>query len=282
MTFLDLDLARRVERAEAANLKAYGEAAAHLYPHLRDTVLEVDGATVLYAGNGSVMTQIAGLGMAAPVDDETLDRVCRFYGERTAAFEIRVCPFAHSSLVTQCNARSYRMGSFEQCWTGTPDRLHASGEARGVDVREVGPDDVGLWAETVARGFTEKDHVDEAGLQLTLPFTAAPGARCFLATVDGEPAGGGALFVADGVALLYAASTRPTYRKRGVQTALLSARIQAAAGGCDLVSVTTTPGSGSARNVERAGFTPTYTWLSVLAAVPGPGAVSGQTEHPLQ
>ena len=57
------------------------------------------------------------------------------------------------------------------------------------------------------------------------------------------------------MAQLAGAATAPAHRRRGVQTALLAHRLQvAAAEGADLASVFVTPGSGSERNVQRAGF----------------------------
>jgi ribosomal protein S18 acetylase RimI-like enzyme len=58
-----------------------------------------------------------------------------------------------------------------------------------------------------------------------------------------------------GVAQLTGAATAPAHRRRGVQTALLSARLSdAAAAGCDVAVVTTQPGSKSQQNVQRRGF----------------------------
>ncbi len=49
--------------------------------------------------------------------------------------------------------------------------------------------------------------------------------------------------------------TAPAHRRRGVQTALLSARLaDAAAAGCDVAVITTQPGSKSQQNAQRQGF----------------------------
>ncbi|WP_050920801.1 GNAT family N-acetyltransferase [Deinococcus gobiensis] len=82
-----------------------------------------------------------------------------------------------------------------------------------------------------------------------------PGTRRFVATVGGEAAGTGAYATETGVAALHGTATRPEFRGRGVQAALLAFRLaQAAREGADLASVFVTPGSGSERNVVRAGF----------------------------
>ncbi len=66
--------------------------------------------------------------------------------------------------------------------------------------------------------------------------------------------------VADGLAQLTGAATRPAHRRRGVQSALLAARLrEAAEWGCDLAVVTVLPGSKSQQNAQRRGFELLYT-----------------------
>jgi len=87
-----------------------------------------------------------------------------------------------------------------------------------------------------------------------------PATRCVLAWVDGRPAGGGALSVHDGVAAIYGASTVPSFRRLGVQSAVIRALINyAVEAECDLAYTLTRPGSVSQRNLERQGFRVAYT-----------------------
>ena len=71
---------------------------------------------------------------------------------------------------------------------------------------------------------------------------------------------GRSLRITDDVAQLTGAATAPEHRRRGVQTALLAARLaDAADAGCDIAVVTTAPGSKSQQNVQRQGFHLLYT-----------------------
>jgi len=86
------------------------------------------------------------------------------------------------------------------------------------------------------------------------------GATPYLAYYHGVVAGGGSLRISEGVAQLTGAATVPACRRRGVQTALLAARLaDAARAGCDIAVVTTAPGSKSQQNVQRRGFHLLYT-----------------------
>ena len=88
----------------------------------------------------------------------------------------------------------------------------------------------------------------------------AAGVIRYAALRDGLMAGGASFRLAAGIAQLTGAATAPAHRRRGVQTALLSARpADAAAAGCDVAVVTTQPGSKSQQNVQRRGFHLLYT-----------------------
>lgn len=64
----------------------------------------------------------------------------------------------------------------------------------------------------------------------------------------------------EGVAQFAGAATAPAHRRRGIQSALLTARLaDAAAAGCDVAVITTQPGSKSQQNAQRRGFDLLYT-----------------------
>jgi hypothetical protein len=84
---------------------------------------------------------------------------------------------------------------------------------------------------------------------------AAAGVMRYVALRDGVIAGGASFRMAKGVAQLTGAATAPAHRRRGAQTALLSARLaDAAAAGCDIAVITTQPGSKSQQNAQRPGL----------------------------
>lgn len=109
--------------------------------------------------------------------------------------------------------------------------------------------DPDAWAELSEQGFGP-------GSGATMRVVAcAPGSRLFVARLGDDAAGSGALGIKGQVAALYGMSTRPEFRQRGVQAALLTARLRAAAdAGATLATVFVTPGTGSERNIVRAGF----------------------------
>ncbi|CAM3680573.1 GNAT family N-acetyltransferase [Deinococcus frigens] len=105
------------------------------------------------------------------------------------------------------------------------------------------------WAVLAARAFGP-------GTEEIMAVVAnAPGTQLFVADMDAAPAATAALSITEGVAAFHGTATLPEFQGRGLQTALLADRLNVAAqAGADLASVFVTPGTGSERNVERAGF----------------------------
>jgi GNAT superfamily N-acetyltransferase len=127
-------------------------------------------------------------------------------------------------------------------------------------VRVAQPEDEKLFTLTVAQGFVEIAPITQALLDVTDGFFHSGGNHPFLAFVDCVAAGGASAFAFGGVAGMFGASTLPKFRGRGVQTALLAARLRwAVQHGCDLAKGITLPGSASDRNHERLGFRVAYT-----------------------
>jgi len=138
----------------------------------------------------------------------------------------------------------------------------------GIEVRPSGEEEFETWLDVVAEGSV---HPDTQGLPWHEEFSreaiieaerdsAAAGDVRYAALRDGVIVGGATMRIAEGVAQLTGAATAPAHRRRGVQTALLSARLaDAAAAGCDVAVITTQPGSKSQQNAQRQGFDLLYT-----------------------
>jgi GNAT superfamily N-acetyltransferase len=92
-------------------------------------------------------------------------------------------------------------------------------------------------------------------------------ALAFMATLGGKPVacGTGIVIPEHGVFALCGAGTLAPYRGRGLQTALLRARIGAATrAGCEYAVVVTQGGTTSQRNAERLGFLVAYSKVTVI------------------
>lgn len=136
-------------------------------------------------------------------------------------------------------------------------------------IREAGKEDRATVAELLTAGFVEvtgiKAENQSAFTAATANLIGEPNWTFFIAYCEGTPAAVAALYVEGGVGSIVMAATRPEFRGRGCQTALLAARLRRAAEqGCDLVAAQAALDVSSHRNMERAGLRVAYTrtfWL---------------------
>ena len=255
-TFSDLALARRLEAAEGDACAQFALARRHLFPDSGSEAVRIAGADVVYDGANSPVTQTFGLGILEDATPEALDRIEHFFSERGFSTLHEVSPFAGATLLQRLCDRGYRPIEISNVLYRPIEALAESHVSAGIEVHVISPGEAGLWTEVNARGWAH-DHpaFEEFMKQIGALLTAREGSACFLATLDGTPAAAGALFLHRGVALFAGAATMPEHRRRGLQGALLEARIQyAREQGCDLAMMVTEPGSNSQRNAQRQGF----------------------------
>jgi GNAT superfamily N-acetyltransferase len=261
-----LALIERIERAEAELMTSAASAA-----HGRGEpgfVMPLAGGVATCAGPDSPFTKVAGLGFAGVPAEADLAEVERAFAALGAPVQVElphVCDPAISELLT---ARGYGLVGFEDVLARRLDREREAVAPPGVEVAPIGDDLVEAWLEVVAEGVAHPDTEGAPAHQEFAPETVlaaerdllSAGATPYLARRDGAVAGGGSVRFAGPIAQLTGAATAPPHRRRGVQAALLAARLDdAAAAGCEVAVVTTQPASKSQENVQRRGFALLYT-----------------------
>jgi GNAT superfamily N-acetyltransferase len=246
----DAELARRLEKFQAAVCAEFGQ-----------EILEVGDGRAVFAGVGSPVTQAIGV-------DSDVERIESFFFERGADSIIQVTPWSSREFLDALTARRYRFHEFENVFARPLSPARA--QAESIDIRIAG--DLKTWTRIAAEAFATPEMSADFLEEVMSPLAHAKSARCYLAYVDGEPAGSASMFLSteQRVAGLFGAGTRPHYRRRGVQSAMLQRRLEdAAEAGCDVAIVTTLPGSDSHRNVARRGFELMYTKISMRLPLPG-------------
>ena len=264
MVLTSPSVAAAIEAAEAHHLRqqvetwrALGSAHAH--------VVEIAGGVAAFTERlfGRKLNHVTGLGMDGPVDPDALAALESAYAARGLGVEIDLCPHAVPALLPLLAGRGYAVTAFSNTYARTLDDLPRRGD--GIELLE-GADAAGLFVEASVAGFSLQ--AEKRPRELLEALARIAHARddtsLFVARLGGEVAGSAGLSVAETplgrVGELYIASTLPAFRGRGVQTALLRARLAAAkAAGCALAVVMARPANTSARNTERAGFRLAFT-----------------------
>jgi len=228
----------------------------------------VAGGYAIYAGEGSPLNRAVGLGLSGPVTRIDLEFVEQFYDSCGTPPRVDLCPLADPSLLHLLKVGGYRLEQFFSVLVHalTEDLVPVPLPAE-VRTSRADPQEAELWITTVAQGFGDAEVPAQETLDLLAPNFHSANGTCFFAWMDGQPAGGGAIYIHEGVAEVGSTSTRPAFRRRGVQTALLQAQLAAAREqGCDLALTITAPGSDSQRNMERSGFRLAYTKAILVGA----------------
>lgn len=260
---MDVALSRRIELSEARAATHAAEALRRVRPEAA-AVLPVGGGFAVYCGPNSPVTQAVGLGLDGSVSGEEFARLEEFYRSRGEPIRVETSPLADASLFAHFGVHGYRATEFTNvmaCSIGPGLSLanRRAGE-QGPRVERADPAHADVWAFTVAQGFADGHPVTPELLEVMKLFALAPETEFYLAYLDGKVAGGATLALRDGIAGLFGASTLPAFRNRGVQTALLAARVRRAAeAGCEMAVSLAQPGSASQRNIVRQGFQVLYT-----------------------
>jgi ribosomal protein S18 acetylase RimI-like enzyme len=272
MQFADLTLARRLETTDALAGVEFARSWAGFNSFTGDVFLPVAGGHAGFGGIDSPLTQAFALGLNGPVSEADMSAMEDFYRGHKSAVNIETCPLADPSLLKLLNERGYRPIEYSNVLvrelTGDDART-LTNTTSNVRVRRPAEDEVESYSRVVVKSFFENTEIPPELLNIFKSCFFAAGAFFFLAEVDGVAAGGGMMSIHQGVASLGGAGTLPEFRNRGVQRALLVARIALATeSGSDLAMVATSPGSGSQRNVERLGFRVVYTRTKFLREWP--------------
>lgn len=272
MLFADPALARRLETTDALAGVEFARSWARFNSFTGEVFLPVAGGHAGFGGIDSPLTQAFGLGLDGPVTEADMIAMEEFYRGHNSPANIETCPLADPSLFKLLNERGYRPIEYSNVLvrelTGDDSRAWPDTKNK-VRVRRPAKDEAESYSLVVMKSFFESTEFPPEFLNIFKSCFFAAGTFFFLAEVDGVPAGGGMMSIHRGVASFGGAGTLPEFRNRGVQTALLLARIALAAeSGCELAMVASSPGSGSQRNVERLGFRVVYTRTKFLREWP--------------
>ena len=262
MKFADSALAKRLEAAEGYACAQFAEARRRVNPESTSEWMSCAGATVVFDGVDAPTTQTFGLGMLEEVTAAALDEIEKFFIERGAEVMHEVCPFAGTETLDLLCARGYRpieISNVMYRFAGeAPERF-----PENIQVRVVDKSEAELWSDISARGWAhEHPELENFVRDMGAIIVAREQSPCFLADLDRRTGAAGALILHGGVALFGGAATIPELRRRGLQGALLHARLRyAAEHECDLAMMVAEAGSNSQRNAERKGFRVAYTRL---------------------
>ncbi len=273
--FCDTALAGRIEQAEVQLITRCGEAARRR-TGADGFAIPFAGAVASFAGEGSPFNKVAGLGFAGLPDPAALDDAEQAFLVRGCPVQVELAHLADPAIGAMLTSRGYQLESFENVLGRDLAGGFSPVLPPGVAVRRSAADDLEAWLAVVVEGSV---HPDPQGVPWHEEFPPeliigaeldgiAAGAVRYAGLRERTLAGGATMRLTEGIAQLTGAATAPAHRRRGVQTALLSARLaDAAEAGCDVAVIV-------ARALTCS--TPAQSWsstpingISVICPIPG-------------
>ena len=266
MVLTSPDVAAAIELAEAGHLRLQVETWRAL--GAKDArVVEIAGGVAAFTERlfARKLNHVTGIGMQGAIDPDVLGQVESAYAAQGLGTEIDLCPHAVPGLLRLLATRGYAVNAFSNTYARTLDDVAGRIGDDGIEIL-AGTQADALFVDASVSGFSvqAENRPRELLDALARIARARDDTSLFVARIDGHIVGSAGLSVAETplgpIGELYIASTLPGFRGRGVQTALLRARLVAAkSAGCALAVVMARPANTSARNTERAGFSLAFT-----------------------
>jgi GNAT superfamily N-acetyltransferase len=269
MLFTTTEMAERLEEGDVVHLAHHAEACHQIFPAEKVLAQPVGRgvAAVTLPWLGTKLNRVIGFGMGRQVKPEDLAFVEKLYWEKGIATQFNVSPHANATVLQVLASGGYGVDS----WINNYARAITDEDVQdwddnisGIKISHVTPDRFEEFIKCSVEGFKSNGRAEKLLETYARIAVLRPDTHLYFATIDGKVAGSAGLALIEtskgGVAHLYIDSTMPEYRGRGIQAALLRARLSdARKAGYDLASVDVRPGVGSSRNIERAGFRLAYT-----------------------
>lgn len=217
-----------------------------------------------------LFNRVIGAGVLAPLEARGLDAILAHYAARGRVCNVEVYEDLTPPELVALLGRAGLVPSGHGLESHV---LEADGplatRESGATLRKIGPAEFGRFGELVRDGFgmAGGGALAEFFVDLTVASLRALGdsGAGFIASVDGQDAGTGQLVLSERVAGCYSGSVLEPFRGRGIQHALIAARVaEGLRRGRRIFISQTDPDSPSGHNLHDLGFRTLYraTWYA--------------------
>jgi len=242
---------------------------------------ELADGWMAYGGQGSYVNKSCGFGFDQPVTEAQLDALEAFFASRGVEPKVELSPFAPPALLESLGRRGFVLREFVNVLyrpLRAGEDLHKlpHGWPEGVRIEQVDPTDEAAvleFVEVSSSGFMpEGEPLSPVFLELGIKSVRHPGTTAYVARVGKEAAGAGSCESSGGLTSLFGTSVKPAFRRRGIQQALIAARLaRGQEQGSTLAIIASGPGIPTERNATRLGFAMAYSRVALVK--PGQGLV---------
>ncbi len=267
MEFVDKAVARRLESCEEMPQVYYARVFQKSRPEIGAAEEQICGGHMIFAGLGSPIGRATGCGLDRPLTKDDVERIEDFYRNHKAPSQVDLTPLHSPEVFEMFKERGYAIAELNNVLYRKLDSEETFPDPPAhCEIRPSHHSEADITGSIVEGAFFP-DGAPEAFRGLIAPLYQMENARPFVATIEGKPVacGTGLVLPEHRVFALCGAGTLSEFRGRGLQTALLRARMQAAmVAGSEYAVVVTQGGTTSQRNAERLGFRVAYSKVTVI------------------
>lgn len=272
MQFVDKAFARRLESCEEMAQVLYARVFRKSRPEIGAAEEEICGGHMVFAGLGSPIGRATAVGLDRSFTADDLGRVEQFYRGHNAPSQVDLTPMHDPAIFELFKERGYAIAELNNVLYRKLDSFEEFPAApAGCEIRRSFAEEAEVTGSIVEGAFFP-DGAPEAFRGLIEPLYQMESALAFVAIMDGKPVacGTGIVIPEHRIFALCGAGTLMSHRSRGLQTALLQARMAAAfQAGCEYAVVVTQGGTTSQHNAERLGFRIAYSKVTVIKNLTG-------------
>ncbi len=268
MQFVDKALARRLESCEEMPQVMYARLFRKTRPEIGAAEEEICGGHMIFAGLGSPIGRATGAGLDRAFTPGDLDRVEEFYRAHKAPAQVDLCPMHEPAVFELFKERGYAIAELNNVLFRKLDAQEKFPPPPvGCEIRPSRREEAETAGAIVESAFFPGWRAGSVSRpdRAVLSDGAGAGIRGHRRRQDSWHAVRDWSSRSIAVFALCGAGTLTEFRGRGLQTALLRARMAAAVqAGCEYAVVVTNGGTTSQRNAERLGFSVAYSKVTVI------------------
>jgi len=231
-------------------------------PEMEPDLMKITGGWATCDGIDAYNTQVIGWGANGEVSDDEIDQVLKFYENKPGRVRIEISCFADRTLIMRLENRGFRVRG----WIVTAGKDIIE-EDKNFEFKSpfkcflATEKDEEVWVDTMNRGFLDNEdgELDPGLLPMGKAVFRSESIIPFIAYEGDKAVASSSLTVKDNIACLVAATTLPSFRRKGAQRDMQKIRIaHAAKMGAKTLLFEGLPGTESLHNAYKRGITALY------------------------
>lgn len=214
---------------------------------------KLDSGFMVYAGKNSPLSQAIGVGLENEISQDLIEKIEEFYFNKKCNVNIEISSIANNTLEKLFIQNNYKNIETTNLLIKQFDKSQLLDNI-SENIKSLEKSHIEKIAQVTTNGFTNGEENQELN-ELFKIYYQLEGFKVFYFKSENDIVGAGIISISGNNGILCGASTLKEFRRKGVQSELIKARINYAINmGVKNIFVLTEDGSGSEQNFLKKGF----------------------------